>query len=75
MYFDESKVKFDSERYRESFEKAIEQAQLYGSAEIEIRGHADLSNILFLFVEAGKANKTLEIVEKPRWQDRPLLSH
>jgi ABC-type nitrate/sulfonate/bicarbonate transport system substrate-binding protein/outer membrane protein OmpA-like peptidoglycan-associated protein len=51
--FDEDQKTFDAEKYGKDFQRAAEQASLYGKALIVVRGHADLTKLLGEFVRAA----------------------
>src|SRR5262249_19922502 len=51
--FDEDQKTFDVEKYGKDFQRAAEQASLYGKALIVVRGHADITKLLGEFVRAG----------------------
>jgi ABC-type nitrate/sulfonate/bicarbonate transport system substrate-binding protein len=51
--FDEDTTEFDEVRYGEDFERAVKQASLFGNAVMEVRGHADIANLLNTFVGAA----------------------
>ncbi len=72
---------FSVEKYRDEFEKAVGLASLYGNAIMEIRGHADPTNLVRSFIEQSvrkgvvrlqsgkymlKDGSTLELVNTPR---------
>jgi len=45
--------KFDEDKYREAFEKAIKSAAVFRNAVVAVRGHADLAKLLGDFVKAS----------------------
>jgi ABC-type nitrate/sulfonate/bicarbonate transport system substrate-binding protein/outer membrane protein OmpA-like peptidoglycan-associated protein len=51
--FDPDQSVFPAEKYAADFQKAVEQGKLYGNAIIEIRGHADGTNLLAAIVSKG----------------------
>jgi len=59
VQFGADESRFDEAKYKEAFKKAIEEARLYGSGVIVVRGHVDVTKVLSQFVKAGLANNTL----------------
>jgi len=53
-------TEFDVGRYGLDFQRAVEQASLFGRAIIAVRGHADLSGVLGTFVRAGQEKGLLK---------------
>jgi hypothetical protein len=53
IQFDENVTTFPPEEYGDSFQRAIDQATLWGRAGLLVRGHADPTATLKAFVEAG----------------------
>lgn len=57
--FDADQSKFPAERYGADFARALEMASLFGKSGIEVRGHADSTNMLDDFVKTGVEMKVL----------------
>ena len=51
--FQPDEMEFDKARYESDFDEALQQASTYGKAVILLRGHADLANLLNVFVRTG----------------------
>jgi outer membrane protein OmpA-like peptidoglycan-associated protein len=51
--FEPDQDEFKAEQYAAAFQKAIEQAKVYGNAVIDIRGHADGTNLVAAIVSEG----------------------
>ena len=52
--FEPNQSDFPESRYGEEFQRALEQASLFGKAGIAVRGHADPTKMLNAFVEIGR---------------------
>jgi ABC-type nitrate/sulfonate/bicarbonate transport system substrate-binding protein len=50
---------FPEQQYGDSFQRALEQASLFGGAIVAVRGHADPSNLLKRFRDAGLSSGRL----------------
>jgi ABC-type nitrate/sulfonate/bicarbonate transport system substrate-binding protein/outer membrane protein OmpA-like peptidoglycan-associated protein len=68
IYFDPDQDQFPESRYGDDFQRALEMGSLFGNAVISIRGHADPTNLVTHFRNAGGTTddtKTLiDMVEK-----------
>jgi outer membrane protein OmpA-like peptidoglycan-associated protein len=52
--FDPNQSSFPEAKYGQDFQRALEQASLFGNAVVAIRGHADPSLLVSLFLEGAK---------------------
>jgi ABC-type nitrate/sulfonate/bicarbonate transport system substrate-binding protein len=59
IHFGPSQVEFPEEEYREQFQRATEQASLFGKAVIAVRGHSDLAQLLNTFVREALDKKVI----------------
>ena len=60
IHFDTDQKTFPEEKYGDNFKDAILQASLFGNAAMEVRGSADLSNVIIQFIKAGLDNGWLK---------------
>jgi hypothetical protein len=58
--FGPNQIDFSEEEYGDSFQRAIDQASLWGRAGILVRGHADPGGVLMAFAKAGLETGDLE---------------
>jgi ABC-type nitrate/sulfonate/bicarbonate transport system substrate-binding protein len=76
--FAPSQMEFDEVKYAEDFQRALEQASLFGNSVVEIRGHSDPTELLLEFIKAGTAKGSLTRVgTSPNdyeyfWKRKPL---
>jgi ABC-type nitrate/sulfonate/bicarbonate transport system substrate-binding protein len=61
VLFDPEDPKFKIADYEKDFEKVVQEARQYGHALFAVRGHADLTKTLKVFVEAAVKTKQLRI--------------
>src|SRR5262249_26014333 len=58
--FEPDKPEFSVEKYGADFQRAVELSKLYGDAIIEIRGHADGTNLVKFVMETGLSKGTFK---------------
>jgi ABC-type nitrate/sulfonate/bicarbonate transport system substrate-binding protein len=63
--FEPNQKVFDEEKYGDDFQRALEQASLFGNALIAVRGHADVTELLKQFVRLSLSKGVLKRQGRP----------
>lgn len=58
--FNPDQSTFPEQQYAQEFQRALEQASLFGNAAVAVRGHADPSLLTHMAIEAGKGKGLLK---------------
>jgi outer membrane protein OmpA-like peptidoglycan-associated protein len=62
ILFQPDQSTFDERTYGKDFQRALEQASLFGNAVVAIRGHADIVNVIFGFEKAAQNGRIIKAV-------------